>query len=167
MRMGKSPINVKYGCIQCLFSNVKSPPDRMGPATAYPHCTTKEDLRAGGADFRKFFVENPKNPENPIDRLAVLIYYIQVTSLRDGVMVAQEILDLLVWVRALVPEPFFCPNHQAVGAMDLSGRIPREIFPLVSFFVPCCSPAAWLPTCRPLVRVDKTQKTVELSPILL
>ena len=28
-------------------------------------------------------------------------------SLRDGVMVAQEILDLLVWVRALVPEPFF------------------------------------------------------------
>ena len=26
---------------------------------------------------------------------------------RDGVMVAQEILDLLVWVRALVPEPFF------------------------------------------------------------
>ena len=25
-------------------------------------------------------------------------------------MVAQEILDLLVWVRALVPEPFFYPE---------------------------------------------------------
>lgn len=31
----------------------------------------------------------------------------EVDLLRDGVMVAQEILDLLVWVRALVPEPFF------------------------------------------------------------
>ena len=29
-------------------------------------------------------------------------------------MVAQEILDLLVWVRALVPEPFFYPRKNKI-----------------------------------------------------
>ena len=30
-------------------------------------------------------------------------------------MVAQEILDLLVWVRALVPEPFFYPETETTA----------------------------------------------------
>ena len=36
--------------------------------------------------------------------LATFLYNV-VRAFRDSVMVAQKILDLLVWVRALVPEP--------------------------------------------------------------
>ena len=39
-----------------------------------------------------------------LEILATFLYNV-VRAFRDSVMVAQKILDLLVWVRALVPEP--------------------------------------------------------------
>lgn len=51
-----------------------------------------------------------KNFYENVKKLLTFFHYCAIInkySLRDGVMVAQEILDLLVWVRALVPEPFF------------------------------------------------------------
>ena len=59
-----------------------------------------------------------------LKKLLTFSYYCAIInkySLRDGVMVAQEILDLLVWVRALVPEPFFYLKNFA-DVLFTSGR---------------------------------------------
>lgn len=40
-------------------------------------------------------------------------------------MVAQEILDLLVWVRALVPEPFFYLWEDGYGETKKEPCVPR------------------------------------------
>ena len=47
--------------------------------------------------------------------------------LRDGVMVAQEILDLLVRVRVLVPEPFFWRYGQEAKTSPSQGEIMGSI----------------------------------------